>query len=215
MSGTWTGSSVMAVPPSTPSPFRMRVVRRASARASPASVATRWTNSSALSSYSNTTPPSNPDNSTARATIVVRTVSRSSAELTAPDFTHGELIDGASWRRSGPPAPGNNRTFSTAMTAWSAKVLKRSTSASEIDSDPAGLRESHQRLRRRATLVPRANYGIRAGDHCPGQTRSLNDPPSGIWTTERMRIAVPAAVVMSRGRGNSARAVARASGELP
>ena len=68
------------------------MVRRASARASPVSVIARWTNSSALSSYSNTTPPSSPESWTARETIVVSTVWRSSVELTARPTSFGSVF---------------------------------------------------------------------------------------------------------------------------
>ena len=128
MSGIWAGASVMAVCPTTPSPLRTRVVRRASARVPPVSVAARWTNSSVLSSYSNTTPPSNPDRWTARETMVVSTVSRSSVELTARPTSPSAVSFSTDCVSSAVRVCSsvNRRTFSMAMTAWSAKVSRSS-----------------------------------------------------------------------------------------
>ena len=83
ISGTCAGSSVTAVRPTTPSPLRMRAVRRTSASASVCPVAARWSNASAASSYSKMTPRFTPVSWTARETIVVSIVSRSSEEPTA------------------------------------------------------------------------------------------------------------------------------------
>ena len=58
MSGTWTGSSVMAVRPTTPSP--LRIIARPAGSARPPGHA-RCTNCSAASSYSKTMPPSSPE----------------------------------------------------------------------------------------------------------------------------------------------------------
>jgi len=38
---------------------------------------------------------------------------------------------------------------------------------------------------------------------------------SGTWTTDRVKIAIPGGVLMSRGSGNSARTAVSASRELP
>src|SRR5215469_146282 len=120
MSGTWAGSIVNAVCPTTPSPFRTRVVRRASASAPPPSVATRWMNSAALFSYSKTTPPSSPEMSTARETIVVSPVARSSVELTARQTSPRAVSWSTELVSSAVRACNslNRRTFSIAMTAW-------------------------------------------------------------------------------------------------
>src|SRR5919198_1141243 len=83
MSGTSTGSRVTAIWPTAPSPRRNRVVRSSADWLSSALSVARAENSSALSSYSKIVPPSVPESWTARPTIVVRTVSRSSEELTA------------------------------------------------------------------------------------------------------------------------------------
>ena len=74
MSWTCTGDSVIAVPPTTPSPLRIRAKRPAWASAPSSPVAARCSNSSAASSYSKTTPPSRPESYTARETMVVSPV---------------------------------------------------------------------------------------------------------------------------------------------
>src|SRR5437899_813496 len=116
----------MAVRPSTPSPFRNLVVRRTSASVPPVSVATRWTNSSVGSSYSKTTPPSSPDSWTARETIVLNTVSRSSVELTARPTSPNAVSCSTDRVKSCVRACSSvtRRTVSIAMTAWLANLSR-------------------------------------------------------------------------------------------
>ena len=83
MSGIWIGSRVTAIWPTAPSPRRRRVARSIADWLSSALSVARGENSSAPSSYSKIVPPSVPESWTARPTIVVSTVSRSSEELTA------------------------------------------------------------------------------------------------------------------------------------
>ena len=83
MSGIWTGSCVTAIRPRMPSPRRIGV-RRATAFTSSSRllVARKW-NSSVRSPYSKTEHASVPATWLAWETIVLSTVSRSSAELRA------------------------------------------------------------------------------------------------------------------------------------
>jgi hypothetical protein len=83
-------------------------------------VARRW-NSSRCSSYSHIEPPVTPASVVARETIVASTVSRSSDELTACPTSPS-----ARSSRTDFVSSLNSRTFSIAMTAWSANVVTSS-----------------------------------------------------------------------------------------
>ncbi len=115
MSGTCTGSSVMAVRPTTPSP--LRITARPTRRALP--IATRCTNPCASSSYSKTVPPSSPESWTARETMVLSTVSRSSDEDTAcPTSPRAVSWLTERWSSAVRACSSlSSRAFSTAMTA--------------------------------------------------------------------------------------------------
>ncbi len=98
-------------------------------------VACSW-NSSRTSSYSQIDPPSSPASSVARETIVARTVSRFKVELTARPTSpsaFNSLTERVSSRVRASSSV-NSRTFSIAITAWSAKV--RSSAICEAGKGP-------------------------------------------------------------------------------
>ncbi len=128
MSATCAGSSVIAICPIAPSPFFTGASRTAFSSSSSMFSAAWSRNSPAASSYSYIEPPSRPVSCTARLTMVCRTVSRSSVELIACPTSPSAVscptdLVSASVRDCNSL---NSRTFSIAITAWSAKVLSRS-----------------------------------------------------------------------------------------
>ncbi len=181
MSGTCTGVRVTAVRPIAPSPFAIRMLRRAAARAPPVSAAARWTNSSTASSYSKTTPPSSPESSTARETMVVSTVARSRVEPTARPTSPSAVSCSTDRVRSAVRASSalNRRTFSIAITAWSAKVC----------SSPICLSVNGPASPRRSCSAP-----IAAPSRMRGTATDAWKPSSRAWCQVRGNSAATAAM---------------------
>ena len=147
---------------SAPSPFGVRVARKLReqlVRRHCASRAARTPRPPRRTRRSR--PPSSPESWTARATMVVRTVSRSSVELTARPTSPSAVSCSTERVSSAVRASSslNSRTFSIAMTAWSAKVCR-----------------SPSRYRRTA----------RAGAGSPGWRRSAS-PSRSIGTVTTLR----------------------------
>ena len=136
MSGTWTGSRAAAARPMTPSPFWNRR-RRASAPRLPLVVRCARPQPELLGGLvvlvdRAAVGPGELVRAGRRSSV--STVSRSSVELTRPaDLAQRrELLHRARQvRGSGPRSSLNSRTFSIAMTAWSAKVWTSSICFSE------------------------------------------------------------------------------------
>ena len=110
----------------------------------------------------------------------------------------------------------NSRTFSMAMTAWSAKVCRSATSRSA--KAPGSRRDT--------TMAPIASPSrsigtvnrFRIPNSRPSSreiSRAEGSSVSGTSNTERVRIAIPGVESMSTGRGYRARTAASASGEPP
>ncbi len=204
MSATCTGSSVTAVRPTTPSPFRGRASRCACTSASSVFSEARSSKSSRASSYSKIDPPSRPDSSTARATMVVSTVSRSSDELTARPTSPSALSCSTDRVRSPVRASSsfNSRAFSMAMTAWSAKVWTSAIWESENGPGARRWRES--------TPIgsPPRMMGTESWQRKPSPVmkrvrlmRAVGSSTSGTWTTLPSAAARPVRLVVSTGRG--------------
>ena len=131
--GSGAGSRVTAIWPTAPSPRRSRVARSNADWLPSALSVARGENSSAPSSYLKIVPPSVPESWTARPTIVVRTVSRSSEELTARPTSPRAV----SWRRP------SGSARASAPAARSAGARSRSR------SPPDRRRSEEARFRRR------------------------------------------------------------------
>ena len=140
MSGSWTGSRRSAAWPVAPSPSCIG----AALRTSTSSSGIRWLawswNPWVPWSYSYITPPAAPESCTARLTIVSRTVGRSRVELTVR-LTALSACSSSTDRVSSCVRAWSSvrsRTFSMAMTAWSAKVVTSSICLSVKGRDLVG-----------------------------------------------------------------------------